>query len=155
MNNDFNNGQNNNQNQTGQAPQDLGRSQEAKQAWDNGQTSWSNPGTPWSNVPQTPNDPTANSAQTLGIVGLIISIMCCGIAGLILGLLAVSKSKMSRLSLGFEVPEARTGRVCGVIAIVLSIIRIITWGIIIILYILGIVALADAFGDLSAFMLFH
>ena len=116
MNNDYKN----EQNQQGQAPQDFGRSQEARQAWDNGQTSWSNPGTPYSNVPQTPNDPNANSAQTLGIVGLIVSIVCCALAGLIMGIIACSKAKTSRMTLGYEVPEARTGRICGIIAIVLG-----------------------------------
>ncbi len=125
MNNDFNNGQNNNQNQQGQAPENFGRSQEAKQAWDNGQTSWSNPGTPWSNVPQTPNDPSANTAQTLGIVGLLISFFCCGLVGIIMGIIACSKAKMSRMALGFEVPEARTGRICGIIAIVFGALRIV------------------------------
>ena len=115
MNNDFNNGQNDRKQQDGQG---FGRSQEAKQAWDNGQTSWSNPGTPWSNVPQTPNDPNANSAQTLGIVGLIVSIVCCALAGVIMGIIACGKAKTSRMTLGFEVPEARTGRICGILAIV-------------------------------------
>ena len=124
MNNDFNNGQNN-QNQQGQPPQDFGRSQEARQAWDNGQTSWSNPGTPYSNVPQTPNDPSANTSQTLGIVGLLVSFFCCGLAGIIMGIIACSKAKASAMTLGFEVPEARTGRVCGIIAIVLGALRIV------------------------------
>ena len=150
MNNDFNNDQNNDQNQSGQAPQDFGRSQEAQQAWANGQTSWANQGTPYSNVPPTPNDASANSAQTLGIVGLIVSIICCQIAGLILGIIAVSKAKMSRLTLGYEVPAARTGRICGIIAIVISILFMVGTLIYYIIYflILGSLGFFDAFEDL-------
>lgn len=125
MNNDFNNGGQNNQQQGGQPPQDFGRSQEAKGAFENGQTSWSNPGTPWSNVPPSPNDPNANSAQTLGIVGLIVSIVCCALAGLIMGIIACSKAKTSRMTLGYEAPEARTGRICGIIAIVMAALRMV------------------------------
>ena len=155
MNNDFNNGQNGTQNEQSGAPQDFGRSKEAQQAWENGQTTWSNQGTPYSNVPQTPNDKAANSSQTMGIVGLLLSLLCCGTAGLILGILAYSKAKLSRLTLGFEVPEARTGRICGIIAIVMGIIRILAVGTIVVLYILGIAVLVNAFGDLTAFMRFR
>ena len=154
MNNDYNNGQNG-QNQQGQGPQDFGRSQEARQAWENGQTSWANQGTPYSNVPQTPNDPVANSAQTLGIVGLIVSIVCCALAGLILGIIAVSKAKMSRLTLGYEVPEARTGRICGIIAIVISIISMVASVIYTIVSIaLGAGIFNALFSDLSAVVSF-
>jgi len=155
MNNDYKNDQNNDQNQSGQAPQDFGRSQEAQQAWANGQTSWANQGTPYSNVPPTPNDASANSAQTLGIVGLIISIVCCRIAGLILGIIAVGKAKTSRLALGYEVPEARTGRVCGIIAIVISVVAMAGEILATVLYVIMIGSLVAAFENLDYSYFIH
>lgn len=131
MNNDFNNGQPNDP----QPPKDFGRSEEARQAFDNGQTSWSNPGTPYSNVPPTPNDPSANSAQTLGIIGLIVSLVCCRIAGIVLGILAINKAKSSRMRFGYELPEARTGRICGILAIIFAAVALVCIVIYIIIYI--------------------
>ena len=156
MNNDYNNGQNG-QNQQGQGPQDFGRSQEARQAWENGQTSWANQGTPYSNVPQTPEDPSANTARTLGIIGLIVSIFgCCGVpAGLVLGIIALVKAKRSCATLGFEVPEARTGRICGLLAIIFTVVALVICLIINILAELGLLGMYEWLrNDLTAVVSF-
>jgi len=62
----------------------------------------------------------AASAKTQGVLGLILSIFCCPIVALILGILAVSRAKTAKVMLGGDLPEGKTGRVCGIIAIVLS-----------------------------------
>ena len=96
----------------------------------------------------TPNDPTAGSAQTLGIVGLVLSILSCFPVGLILGIIACSKAKTSRMALGFSLPEARTGRICGIASIAISATYI---GLLLIPFIIMIiVAIVDSAAESSA-----
>ena len=68
---------------------------------------------------------TASSAQTLGIVGLVISLICCPLVGIILGILAISRASNAKNLLGYESPEAKTGRICGIVAIILGALSII------------------------------
>lgn len=63
----------------------------------------------------------ASSAQTLGIVGLIVSLVCCPLIGIILGIIAISRAKSASMALGYVPTEAKTGRICGIIAIVLGV----------------------------------
>lgn len=62
----------------------------------------------------------AASAKTQGILGLILSIFCCPIVALILGAMAIGRAKTARVMVGGDLPEGKTGRICGIIAIVLS-----------------------------------
>lgn len=62
----------------------------------------------------------ASTAQTLGIVGLVVSLICCALAGIILGILAISRAGKAKNLLGYESPEAKTGRICGIVAIILG-----------------------------------
>lgn len=64
----------------------------------------------------------ASVSKTLGIIGLVSSVVCCclPIVGLVLGILAVVFSgKSTRANGGFVHPSATVGKTCGIIAIVL------------------------------------
>ncbi len=76
--------------------------------------------------PTPPSDPAGRSAQTYGLIGLILTLTCCSLAGLVLGVLAVMRASTSRRVLGFDTANASTGRVLGILAIVFSAIRIIS-----------------------------
>ncbi|MBQ8351441.1 MAG: DUF4190 domain-containing protein [Clostridia bacterium] len=62
----------------------------------------------------------ASTAQVLGIVGLVLAVICCSLPGLILGILAIRRANHARQELGYSLPDAKTGFVCGVIAVVVS-----------------------------------
>ena len=87
-------------------------------------------------APPTPNDTAeqnriaklnadANSAQTMSIIGLIVGFICCSLAGIVLGILALSKSKSVTQQLGYEPAAAKTARIVGIIAIVASVAGIV------------------------------
>ena len=61
---------------------------------------------------------TASTSLTLGIVGLIFSLVCCGITGIILGIIALNKATTAKNLLGHEPAEVKVGRVCAINAIV-------------------------------------
>lgn len=75
------------------------------------------------NLPQPDSD--GSTSKTLGIVGLIVTLCSCQIAGIVLGIIGLAKAKRSKQNLGFETPEAATGRVLGIVNIVLGILMII------------------------------
>ncbi len=62
----------------------------------------------------------AASAQTLGVIALILSFFVCPLVGLILGVMAMNRAKKSTAELGFECAEAKTGRICGLIGVIIS-----------------------------------
>ena len=78
------------------------------------------PGMPEFEPTQMQGNAKAKNAQTLGIVALVLSVVCCPLAGIILGIIALSAAKTSRTLLRFEAPAAKSGRVCGILAIVLG-----------------------------------
>ena len=123
--------------------------QQQGQNGNGGRPSFNNP-----NIPPygTPNDPTAGSAQTLGIVGLVLSILSCFPVGLVLGIIACNKAKTSRTTLGYSLPEARTGRICGIVSIAISATYLAL--LLIPFIVLIIVAIADSTaGSNAAFLL--
>ena len=67
----------------------------------------------------------AASSQTLGIISLVVSIICCPLIGLILALMARGRAKNAKLLLGFEPTAARTGRICATVALILALISIV------------------------------
>lgn len=75
------------------------------------------------NLPQPDSD--GSTSKTLGIIGLIVTLCSCQIAGIVLGIIGLAKAKRSKQNLGFETPEAATGRVLGIVNIVLGILMII------------------------------
>lgn len=87
---------------------------------------------------------TASSSQTLGIVGLIVSLICCPLIGIILGIIAISKASTAKNMLGYEPSEAKTGRVCGIIAIVLGALSMISSIIIYVVYMAMIMEMMES-----------
>lgn len=67
----------------------------------------------------------ASSAKTMGIISLVISIFCCPLVSLIMGFIAIARARTARVMLGGDLPEGKTGRICGIIAVVLSVAWII------------------------------
>ena len=67
-----------------------------------------------------PNDPAGNSSLVLGIIALV-ALSFCQIASIVCGIIAVSRARDSRMFLRRETSSARAGRICGIIAIVLSV----------------------------------
>ena len=114
MNNDFNNSQPND-------PQNNRQMPPINQTWNN----------------QPAFD--ASSAQTQGIVALVLAVLGCNLIALIIGILAVSKAGNIARTAGYMPPEARTGRICGIIAIVIAALYIAAGIILGILAALGIV----------------
>ncbi len=76
----------------------------------------------------------ASTAQTLGIVGLIMSVVCCALIGVVLGILAINRASNAKNLLGYETSEAKTGRICGIIAIVLGVLSMVSSAIINVLF---------------------
>ena len=76
-------------------------------------------------MPQMPIDPLGRSSQNYGLIGLIMTFLCCSIVGLILGIIALTRASASRRMLGFESAPASVGRVLGILAIVFSAVRMI------------------------------
>lgn len=88
---------------------------------------------------QTPIDPDSvtppasgkdygATSQTLGIIGLVASFVCSclPIVGLVLGIFAVVYGKRAAKEAGQDKDAGTAGRICGIIAIVLSAIAILT-----------------------------
>lgn len=76
--------------------------------------------------PQPPRqDSDGATSRTLGIIGLFVTLCCCQIAGIVLGIIAFSKAKRSAQNLGYETSDAATGKVLGIVCIVLGILSIV------------------------------
>ncbi len=77
-------------------------------------------------MPQMPLDPIGKSSQNYGLIGLILTLTCCSVVGLILGIMALTRASASRRLLGYESAQAAVGKVLGILSIVFSAIRIIS-----------------------------
>ena len=75
---------------------------------------------PYWNAP----DPRGESAQTLGIVSIICAVFCA-IAGLIIGIIAMNRAKESQVMLQYETSAAKTGRICGLVGVIIAAISMI------------------------------
>ena len=72
-------------------------------------------------VRMPPLDQQGISSRNFGIIALILSIFgCCLPAGIVLGILAVSRAARSRRYMGYLSAEAELGRTLGIIAIVVG-----------------------------------
>ena len=67
----------------------------------------------------------ASSSQTFGIVALVLQFLAIPIVPIVLGIIAIKKAKTANTELGFEQEEARNGKICGIIALVLGILSLI------------------------------
>ncbi len=90
-----------------------------------------------------PYDNKGKAAQIYGIIALITSITCCPLIGLVLGIIALTNAAASRRFLGFESGQASSGKVLGIVAIVLSALGLLA---VIAYVVLIVVALLAEFG---------
>ena len=60
----------------------------------------------------------AKKSKTMGIIGLVVGLGCCGIAGIIFAIIGISAANDSRIILGYEHPDAKTGKICAIVALV-------------------------------------
>ena len=77
-------------------------------------------------APAPTSDSNASTSMIMGIIALVANFV--GLGGLIpiiLGVLAMSFSKKSVEALGFECSNAKTGRICGLIGLIISIVSIV------------------------------
>ena len=70
-------------------------------------------------------DTDGATSRTLGIVGIFVTLCLCQIAGIVIGIIGYGKAKRSAQTLGYETSDAATGRVLGIVNIVLGILSII------------------------------
>ena len=95
---------------------------------------------------QTEMDEIIATAQTLGIIGLVASFICSclPIVGLVLGILAVVNGKRAATEEGQDKDAGTAGRICGIIAIIVS---AIVLALIIVSYVLVLSGFTDAFWE--------
>lgn len=67
-----------------------------------------------------PNDPAGSSSLILGVIALA-AISFCQIASLVCGIIAMCRARDSRMMLRFETSSAKAGRICGLIAVIVSV----------------------------------
>ncbi len=120
----MNNNQSNNQN----AWWETGNNQSAW--WETGNSQWQHKQDgeqgPSVNVPphfyvneqQMQAKRKASTSLTLGIVGLVLSLLVTPLVGIILGIIAIVKSNTSKKLYPTPFPEARTGKILGILAII-------------------------------------
>lgn len=70
-------------------------------------------------------DTDGATSRTLGIIGIFVTLCCCQIAGIVMGIIGYGKAKRSAQNLGYETSDAATGRVLGIVNIVLGILSIV------------------------------
>ena len=80
-------------------------------------------GGPGSQPPQQDSD--GATSKTIGFIGLFVTLCCCQIAGIVMGIIGYGKAKRSAQALGFETSDAAIGRVLAIVNIVLGILSII------------------------------
>lgn len=162
MNNDFNNQQQGSQQQTDQqqnGQQQSNQQQYGQQQYYNGYGYYGDPyhqsGAyyPPQNGPYYGNyvDPRiqeartkATNAQTYGIIALI-GLFTVGILSIIFGILSINSAKKSRMMLGYELPEAKIGRILGMISLIVSIALAVIVFFLVIIYIFVILAAFASF----------
>jgi len=104
-------------------------------------------------APQPPEDADGALSRTLGIIGLIVTVCSCQIAGIVLGIIGLLKAKKSARDLGFETSNAATGRVLGIVNIVLgSLLILFTIAMFVFYFVTGLFEklLADAGAETAA-----
>lgn len=72
----------------------------------------------------------ANSAFNLAIGGMVVSFCCCGIVGLVMGVIAMNNagSVLALAPPGTEAnSKASTAKILGIVAIVLGVIQMMGW----------------------------
>lgn len=70
----------------------------------------------------TEGEKKANSSKILGIIGLVVGLVCCGIAGIVLDIVALVNASTSKNLLGYEHQDAKTGKICAIVGIVIAVV---------------------------------
>ena len=136
MNNDFNQNEQNNEFNQNEQNNELVQNDHSNDSKENGEFDQSN--TTYVQNPVV--DKNGQTAQTLGIIAIISSIVCCPLVGFILALISLSYVKKSKAAMGMETSEAHTGRICSIIAIVVFGVQTIVAIITLVIYIAAIAA---------------
>ncbi len=74
--------------------------------------------------PQQPQDPSGSSAQLFGVLALVSIFLCIGLP-IIFGAIAMHNAKRSFLELGVESSQAKAGRICGLIGLIIGIVSLL------------------------------
>ena len=109
---------------------------------------------PYTTYTAPKSDNYGSSAQIMGILAIVLSIVCCSVVGIVLGLMAMSRAKRSVVDMGFETSEAKTGNICGIIGLVIGIVGTLASLAFIALYIIGVMSILAEGGTLAALPLF-
>lgn len=80
-------------------------------------------------------DTDGKNAQTFGIIALV-GLFVCQLVSVIFGILAMVSAKKSRLSTGYVCSEAKVGRICGLIGLILGGIQVAMILLVIVFYII-------------------
>ena len=63
----------------------------------------------------------AKKSKRMGITGLVVGLVCCGIAGIIFAIIGISAANESNIILGYDHPDAKTGKTCAIVALVVAV----------------------------------
>lgn len=62
----------------------------------------------------------ASTSKTLGIIGIVVGLMCCSLAGVVLDIISLTMANTSRALLGYEHNDAKVGKTCAIIGLVIA-----------------------------------
>lgn len=79
---------------------------------------------PFDGAPVQQPDPKGQSAQTMGIIALV-GLFFCQIVSIVCGFLAMNNAKASFQMLGYESGPAKTGKICGMIGLILGALSVV------------------------------
>ena len=94
-------------------------------------------------------DTFGSSSQIMGILSIVLAFVCCSVIGIVLGAMAISRSKRSVAEMGYESSEAKTGNICGIIGLVIGIIGTLITLVFIALYAIGVMAIISEGGTIN------
>ena len=67
----------------------------------------------------------AQSAQTMSIIALIITVICCPLIGIVLAILSLVNAAGARSMAGYDMPETKTARILSIITLIVVGVQII------------------------------
>ena len=69
----------------------------------------------------------ASSSKILGIIGLVVGLACCGPIGIVLDIISLVMASTSKTLLGYEHADAKAGKICSIVGIVISALTVIAY----------------------------
>ena len=105
-----------------------------------------------SRLDQIRGEALANSSQTMGLIALALTLICnCLPVSIVLGIMAITKSAHAKRLLGYSPSAATVGKICGIVALVLTailtVVSLFTWA----AMVAEILQAYEAFGQGSPF----